>query len=757
MTNKKQDSGRTMVEMIAVLILVAIITLSGIFGFSWLVQTYQKNEELKHANTVIVTLQNSRIIRKNKKGEPISIKSVVSGPKTAEEGKVMVLSDKDDYFMVVTAMGTEEYIADLQIEPGTCSEYMQAFNEHSALFDTDRISTSSRNSLLSDIQDKSSASGIFKPLSPEIIKNCEETGRFRAAFNVIGKLNEDKEVHLEGKEFIGKCPSDKKEDKNGNCCEVEKLCGDVCDCAVCDKTKNKCVECLDDSHCPNDNQTCNKENECGCKETFTSYKGECVCEPGYILKDGTCTKCAVGTYKSTYSNDTSCTTCPDGTTTSGEGSTSRTDCACGANTTLYNGKCQCEPGYTFEDGTCTQCAKGTYKDWLGNDTCKSCPFGATTEGEGSTSVNECSCDEAAGFKKDSNGECVCDPGYTPKEGICTKCAVGTYKDKSGNEPCTACAVGTFQDLEGQTSCTACEGVKANSTTDGRQKTTSAACLCKPGYYLSNTSQMCERCNTGTYKTSAGDGVCTSCSGGRTTAGTGATADTQCVCPSGQNWNGTICVTCSPYAVWSNNQCQCKAGYTGNGTTCTPCGQGTYKSSTGTGTCTACPAGTYQNGTGKTQCIGCGGGRITDSAGSTASTACKCPSGTRWSGSSCVQCTTHDHCAAGTYCNNGTCSACGAGHSCGCSWCSNGNGGCFSLDQWCKRNSDGNYSAMDGNKCGKGTCQTKDWNRSGWTKRCVTWGECWLKKDSNGDSYCNYWYSENPQSCSACGRGQACRW
>jgi hypothetical protein len=30
-----------------------------------------------------------------------------------------------------------------------------------------------------------------------------------------------------------------------------------------------------------------------------------------------------------------------------------------------------------------------------------------------------------------------------------------------------------------------------------------------------------------------------------------------VCPSGQNWNGSSCITCVQGQEWRNNQCNCK--------------------------------------------------------------------------------------------------------------------------------------------------------------------------------------------------------
>ncbi len=515
MTSKKQDSGRTMLEMIAVLILVGIITLSGVFGFSWLVQRAKKQENAKHVNTVIAALQNSRIIRKSNINEPISIKSVVSGPKTTSSGEVMILSEEDGHFMVVTAMGLKEYIVDLQIEPGTCAEYINAFSEYSAVFKTGQTSKiDSATDLLQDIKQQNKKAATFAPLSSATIQNCETTGRFRAAFNVSGRTDagEEGKVYLydtpdeDTPAEFHKCPSDKKEDANGKCCS--EMCGNLCECPsdrpYC--SANSCVECTSNDHC--DGGRICQSNACVCDSSSGKIwmASECVCNKGEYENAGTCTPCAVGTYKDWLGND-----------------------------------------------TCTACAVGKYQDEIGQTSCKDCDGGQITTRTGATASTDCVCPEdkpkwnstseqceaCPANSEWSGDQCQCKAGYTLKDGTCQACDTGTYKSSAGNTACDACPKGYYQDKTGQTSCTSC-----------------------------GTNQ--------------------------TTSNTGATASTQCVC---------------------------NAGYTLNGTTCQQCAKGTYKSSAGNTACDACPKGYYQDKTGQTRCEACGANQTTSNTGATASTQC----------------------------------------------------------------------------------------------------------------------------------------
>ena len=114
---------------------------------------------------------------------------------------------------------------------------------------------------------------------------------------------------------------------------------------------------------------------------------DCVCAPGYksTATDG-CQLCGADTYKDEASNALSCTGCPENTktlTTGGDGVLDTlSDCVCGE-------------GYTRNgnsSGTCVECAKGSYKDFVGNDSCRACSTvgdNRTTEGTGSESPSQC--------------------------------------------------------------------------------------------------------------------------------------------------------------------------------------------------------------------------------------------------------------------------------------------------------------------------------------------------------------------------------
>ena len=276
-------------------------------------------------------------------------------------------------------------------------------------------------------------------------------------------------------------------------------------------------------------------------------------------------------------------------------------------------QCVCEIGYHMLDG-CTECRKcevGSYMDRRSRETkCESCENvlrNSTTVSEGSTSADDCQCRAGFGlnegackeceedYYKDVAGNASCShcPNNSTTMGAkgATECVCAAGYYKSGNE-CKACGKGYYKETAGNaTACTPCSA--ANSTTASEASTSASACICKAGYYGNAVTGTCTACAVGTYKASAGNTSCTACSvANSTTTSTGSTS------------------------------CVCKAGYGGDATTgtCTACAVGTYKASAGNTSCTTCTAANSTTvSTGSTGCV-CKPGYSGDAVGNTC-TAC----------------------------------------------------------------------------------------------------------------------------------------
>lgn len=173
--------------------------------------------------------------------------------------------------------------------------------------------------------------------------------------------------------------------------------------------------------------------------------------------------------------------------------------------------------------------------------------------------------------------------------LCEACAIGTYKSESGSQACTSCQAGSLTQSTGSSSQT--------------------ACLCSAGFETTNL--QCTACLAGKYK-GMNDAWCMSCPTGTSSSTTGNTLVSSCVCNAGTSgngggpctptaagsWSGSdgVVSTCpensfSPAGSSSSTACMCNAGFVGaNGATCTGCAAGKYKTSPGSVGCLDCPEG-----------------------------------------------------------------------------------------------------------------------------------------------------------------------
>ncbi|CAL1528983.1 unnamed protein product [Lymnaea stagnalis] len=354
----------------------------------------------------------------------------------------------------------------------------------------------------------------------------------------------------------------------------------------------------------------------------------------------------------------------------------------------------CDLGREYINGTCINCLMGYFKPTRNNTLCDKCPANKTTSHEASTSVDHCSVT-------------FCEPGfYSVDNTTCLPCAVGTYKNFSGNQECVrcpdkittadvastqisdcylricdkgqyrnetnhcqSCDKGFYQELEGQTYCSKCD---QGYTTQGVQSQSQADCyiVCPPGSYRNESSNTCSVCPKGTYQELNSTVVnCTSCSGNFSTLTENSTNRTDCLisCPAG--YFRSTRENCSPCPLGqyqneldqtSCHKCGLVNGY--NSTTyeissteetyCFPlCASGNYLIKANR-SCVKCPYGSYKtrNDELKEGCIACSKNFTTIIMGATSIDDCKygiCKKGYHRPNSTSFNCT---KCPIGTYQN-----------------------------------------------------------------------------------------------------------
>ncbi|KAL8564070.1 hypothetical protein ACOMHN_034547 [Nucella lapillus] len=273
------------------------------------------------------------------------------------------------------------------------------------------------------------------------------------------------------------------------------------------------------------------------------------CSAGEFIDGDKCSLCPLGQFQDAPGQN-SCKPCPPNTNTSRGGTTNVSDCTrycpvgysqnqspnhtcqlcpadlfkptagpghcvqCTGNSTSDTTRASCnvlfcDRGFEYDakDDACVPCEVGNYKRTRGNNvTCTACPTNTTTTRPASTSDSDCSkANCAVGFYSPA--------GYPP----CLACAVGHYKNSTGNANCTACSQGY--------------------TTAGMASTAHTQCsvvVCPKGQYVtSNTT--CVLCPHGQYQASPGAQTCDTCGDGNTTLSSGSTSQHDCIpiCGQGQ--------------------------------------------------------------------------------------------------------------------------------------------------------------------------------------------------------------------------------
>ena len=287
--------------------------------------------------------------------------------------------------------------------------------------------------------------------------------------------------------------------------------------------------------------------------------------PGYTGPNGgTCTSCGAGKYKSLQGNS-ACVNCPS-YSTSVVASTDVSQCLCAAGYTLNASMCNACPANTFKNSVgaspCTPCTS-TQRSAVGSSSCvevatnTQCPnlcrapagYAVTASGMNvqtcpanhynSGSAKACTTCPwpqtfTAGTGLTSVAQCACRPGYERVGGVggvCTACALGSFKNTTGDAACASCAAvlgphsTTLQSASANASACVCKpgyavvggacqltACPAGSVVVLTQS--AASCQCAPGFafggLLQNGSVVCAACGDGLFKDFIGNAACTSC-------------------------------------------------------------------------------------------------------------------------------------------------------------------------------------------------------------------------------------------------------
>ena len=379
------------------------------------------------------------------------------------------------------------------------------------------------------------------------------------------------------------------------------------------------------------------------KSCSGASKGYCgTCNPGTFVDAGLCRPCAAGSFTDSESAAT-CTACLIGQYQPYVGKS-----FCVAHTTCPQGKYVRETPTALADRVCEDCAAGKFGNATNAASCTDCPA-KTFQLHGGQPF----CERTT----------PCVPGHyvrnssDPKPSRCAACDAGQISNKPDAPSCLPCAAGAFQPKVGQAFCTqhtiCAKGERAlidpTTTTDRNCE------ACAAGQFgTALNAANCTECPLGKHQSLTGQVGCDSCIVGKAGKGTAprTSATTHCEACSGGTYStsagASICSTCASctFAGATRNGC----GGASEGV-CLPCSVGKFKS--GAGSCESCAVGSYQDQAGQTDCISCvskecpGGTR--QSCGESFEGFCAaCPAGTRYdnASSSCHDCSPGRWCVLG---------------------------------------------------------------------------------------------------------------
>ena len=646
----KCQSGRSMIEMIAVLAIIGILTYTGIRVFRYMISQSEANHIHEDVMTEAAMYMNRGTARDRRKS--IADTSLARTKTTTGNNFKTVQKCPPEQ----AAFGGETTTFSIKvdgIEKETCEQLMMKkwtkFEGHVAFYYAEEFDTLCPGD---ESAFHSGSSGKFVSLSN--VADCAELnvkkGTFVAAFG-----------------------------RNSRSRYTYRSCGKCYECETCDSATNMCIPKTDEGACRGDEvcteqgcrcpngQHLNEEGYCvsGCIADadcldktlpMCGTNGKCYCPAGMVCgEEKQECKCGYTWNEEEHKcvaveGELNC--CPEGQYLNSE---NQCVSCLGNYDTIKIGACdRNEP--ICNAGTCETCSSGYYN--RATHTCTGCLFGYVE-----SELGNGACPESAPVCSDESYQCITCFEKNPNEpywdGVtCTTCPDGTYFDNNTHE-CVNCAT------DGSAICPSCPNEMpfwdGNDCRECLNNYGNSAGACSdPQKPVCNSDHKCEECPAANK-----DGTCVECVKSYM-AGEGAcgsvrpfcNASNQCeVCASGE-YNVTT-FECCPVGTYYNDaggcvSCLSSYGSGGKGTcpsstpicnagTCEACASGEYN----TKTLTCCPSGKYYGG-GDT-CVDCLANYGSGQTGACPTTSLpNCVNGT------CSQCTSD-----APYYHEGICTTCSA--------------------------------------------------------------------------------------------------
>jgi len=305
--SKEQEKGRSLIEIIAVLVVIAILLIGALVGFRLILDMFKKRETASAISTIALRYKSSRLGRARDvtKGseQTVSIKDFF--PEGDCNAEYCTTPDRGQVSLHASGDTTSFVVVAKDIDFISCQEAMLQ-SSYDLVTDADLSDAFNEGVINSDGEVKFFTPDDFKKDPVALKKFCKGNTH---SFLYNGKEKGDCKHFYSGKCY--RCPKGEQEDKNGNCCAHPEcgVCGgcgkDVCVngmCRECDPTKNdsqglnpnckanspskpycdkdhKCKECLNSGDvCYNDTGSVSSGLYCSPSEKMCCVTPDCDCE-----------------------------------------------------------------------------------------------------------------------------------------------------------------------------------------------------------------------------------------------------------------------------------------------------------------------------------------------------------------------------------------------------------------------------------------------------------------------------------------------
>lgn len=285
------ETGRSMLEMLGVLVIMIVLIIACMAGYDYLVQFRNRQETVKMVDSLVVHVKSADLARKVSKNTLIEAEDILNGPKT-EDG-VFVLPGAENSYAVVRSLVNGGFALALQVDPGTCDAVLESMsaqgmtvfgfsgersettgsfksaaeNAVTAVFGGDDCTDDSCNGVDLSFRDEIKE-GKTKALLDNIEQECVSSGRLMTGIGCSVGSNPD---HHGTGFACSDCASGETKGVDGPCCSTSEICDGYCYCPGRSGISEGKTWIAGVCHCQECDENAANNDAAHCKKDFGLY------------------------------------------------------------------------------------------------------------------------------------------------------------------------------------------------------------------------------------------------------------------------------------------------------------------------------------------------------------------------------------------------------------------------------------------------------------------------------------------------------